>query len=182
MSGSHGGDYEDYRFLGYSTVHSGWNTPTFRRCVLLPSSGRTISIIALVMESLCTSKTSVYFKETALRCIPEGYHLQFQNYLSIYGCVFPSSLPKRIPCAFLFSLMRATCPAHLMLLHLIMLILFCEGYRLWNSSLCFSPLLLLQPPYAQIFYSEPCSRTSTIGVYLLKWDTKFHIHRKQVKW
>jgi hypothetical protein len=36
---------------------------------------RTASIIALTVEAICTSETSVYFNETARRYIAEGYHL-----------------------------------------------------------------------------------------------------------
>jgi hypothetical protein len=40
IPGSHGGEYEDDSLLGYSAVYSRWSKPTFRRCVLPPSSGR----------------------------------------------------------------------------------------------------------------------------------------------
>jgi hypothetical protein len=39
IPGSHGGDYEVKSLLGYSAVQSRWSISTFRRCVLLPSSG-----------------------------------------------------------------------------------------------------------------------------------------------
>jgi hypothetical protein len=52
-----------------------------------------------------------------------------------YG-LFLSGLPTNNTYTFHFSFIRATCPAHLVIIDLIILIIIGEEYKLWSSFLC----------------------------------------------
>jgi hypothetical protein len=72
----------------------------------------------------------------------------------------------------LVSLMRATCPAHLIFLDVTTL-MFGEAYNLWRFSLC----SLLRPPANFLFLVlnillEPCSQTTSAYVLRLESETK----------
>jgi hypothetical protein len=88
-------------------------------------------------------------------------HLRF----GLASGFFPYGFPTNNLYTFLFSPTRATCPAYLILLDLIILIILGEEYKSCNTSLCSS----LNPPaisspFSPICYLEPCSQTLSVYV------------------
>jgi hypothetical protein len=76
-----------------------------------------------------------------------------------------SGFSTNVQYTFLFSPILVTCPAHLMLLDLIILIILGKEYKLWIPSLCsFSNLPSLHPSSFKIFSSAPFSQTPSVCV------------------
>jgi len=67
--------------------------------------------------------------------------------LGLASCLFPPSFPTKIFYEFLVSILRATCPTHLIFLDFITLLVFDEEYGLWSSSHIF-----LHPSVTSCFF------------------------------
>ena len=88
--------------------------------------------------------------------------------LELPSSIFLSGFPTRTPYVFLPSPIRATCSAHLILLNLMTLIMFCEEYKSWSSSLCnFLHFSVNSSHLFQIYSWIPYSRISLSYILFL---------------
>jgi hypothetical protein len=97
-------------------------------------------------------------------------------HLSLPSGPFPSGFHNNKLYVVHFSPIQATCPAHLILLDLIILIILGKNTHYIDPHAVFCTLPSLNPPSVQIFSSAPCSQTPSVCVPCVMSETKFHTH------
>jgi hypothetical protein len=84
--------------------------------------------------------------------------------LDLPSGLFPFGFPTNNLYTFLFSLIRATCQVHLILLDFIIRILLGEEYKLWSSSLC----SFLHPPVTPSLFGPNIFHNTLFSNILIK--------------
>ena len=100
------------------------------------------------------------------------YYVKIQFNIILPSGLFPSGFPTKILYVPLLSPTHATCPAHLMLLHLITRTIFGEQYRSLSTSLC-SLLHTLTP----INFHPQCDDTLPVRDGLCVWHRCIQIKK-----
>jgi hypothetical protein len=90
---------------------------------------------------------------------------------------FPSGFPTNILYSFLLSSIHSTCPDHLIVLDLFILIIFSKEYKLWSFTLC----TFLQSPVTSSLFGPNILNTLSLCSSLNVRDQVSHPYRTKGK-
>jgi hypothetical protein len=97
---------------------------------------RFITVLTRALHWSLSGATTIHSIPLHPICLRSNLVLSTHLCLDLPSGLFLSGFHINTLYALIFSPIRATCPAHLVLLDLIIIIILGEEYKLWSSSLC----------------------------------------------